>query len=77
VLLRRLSRAFITAQQDNVMHTLYGLAILYLVIKVPGLMSASGHMELRAERLAHHAWKEGAKALAHARTGGAARAAAA
>ncbi len=77
VLVLRLASAFITEQQDNVMQTLYGLAILYLVIKVPGLMSASGHMELKAERLAHHAWKEGAKAVAHARTGGAARPAAA
>ncbi len=77
VLVLRLASAFITEQQDNVMQTLYGLAILYLVIKVPGLMSASAHMELKAEHLAHHAWKEGAKALAHARTSGAARPAAA
>ena len=77
VLLLRLASAFVTEQQDNVMQTLYGLAILYLVIKVPGLMSASAHMELKAERLAHHAWKEGAKAVSHARTSGAARQAAA
>jgi hypothetical protein len=77
VLVLRLASAFITEQQDNVMQTLYGLAILYLVIKVPGLMSASAHMELKGERLAHHAWKEGAKAVAHARTSGAARPAAA
>lgn len=75
VLVLRLASVFITEQQDNVMQILYGLAILYLVIKVPGLMNASAHMELKAEHLAHKAWKDAAKLAAHARAGGVARAA--
>jgi hypothetical protein len=69
VVVLRLASAFVTEQQDNLMQTLYGLAILYLVIKVPGLMNASAHLELRAERLAHKAWTAGAKVAAHSRTG--------
>lgn len=67
VLVLRLASAFITEQPDNLMQILYGLAILYLVIKVPGLMNASAHMELKAEHLAHKAWKQGAKLAAQGR----------
>jgi hypothetical protein len=71
VVVLRLASAFVTEQQDNLMQTLYGLAILYLVIKVPGLMNASAHLELRAQRLAHKAWSAGAKVAGHSRTGSA------
>lgn len=73
VLVLRLASAFITEQHDNLMQILYGLAILYLVIKVPGLMNASAHLELKTEHLAHKAWKDAAKLAAHARAGGAPR----
>ena len=34
------------------LEALYGVAVLYLLIKVPGLMNAASHFELRAEHLA-------------------------
>jgi TrbL/VirB6 plasmid conjugal transfer protein len=71
VLVLRLASAFVTEQQDNLMQILYGLAILYLVIKVPGLMNASAHVELKAEHMAHKAFKQGARLATHARAGAA------
>jgi len=77
VLVLRLASAFITEQHDNLMQILYGLAILYLVIKVPGLMNASAHLELKTEHLAHKAFKEGQKLATHSARAGSAAAGAA
>ena len=40
---------------------LYGVAVLYLLIKVPGLMNASAHLEGKTEHLAESIVKKGIK----------------
>jgi hypothetical protein len=61
VLVLRLASAFVSELNGSPMQALYGLAVLYLVIKVPGLMSASAHLELKVqhfgEGLVKHAIK--------------------
>jgi len=52
VLILRFAGVFLTEQHDNPIQGLYGLAVLYLVIKVPGVMHAAAHLETRVERLA-------------------------
>jgi hypothetical protein len=44
------------------LEALYGVAVLYLVIKVPGLMNASGHLELKAQHFADGLAKHAIKA---------------
>ena len=50
------------------LEALYAVAVLYLMIKVPGLMNASAHLELKAEHLGEGVVKKAAKgALGSAR----------
>ena len=43
------------------LEALYGVAVLYLLIKVPGLMNAASHFELKAEHLADDLAKRAVK----------------
>lgn len=62
VLIIRFASAFITEQHNNPIQALYGLVVLYLVIKVPGLMHASAHLEGKVEHFTQQAVKHGLKA---------------
>jgi hypothetical protein len=52
VLVLRFASIFASDLLGSPMEALYGVAVLYLLIKVPGLMNASAHVELKAEHLA-------------------------
>jgi hypothetical protein len=70
VLVLRLASAFVDEINGSLMRALYGLAVLYLVVKVPGLMSASAHLELKVQHLGEGAIKHAIKAAtATPRTG--------
>ena len=61
VLILRLASVFLIDPRSSLVQALYGLAVLYLLIKVPGLMSASAHLELKAEHLVHNLAKHALK----------------
>jgi len=44
------------------LEALYGVAVLYILVKVPGLMNAAAHLELKAEHLAEGIGKKAVKA---------------
>ena len=72
VLVLRLAALFAGELQGSSIEALYGAAVLYLVIKVPGVLSASAHVEGRAQHYALAAAKGVYKAWAkppHARAG--------
>lgn len=52
VLVLRLAGMFAGELHGNPIESLYGAAVLYLVIKVPGVLSASAHVEGRAQHYA-------------------------
>lgn len=52
VLILRFAGVFMTEEHNNPIQALYGLVVLYLVLKVPGLMHASSHLETKLEHLA-------------------------
>ncbi len=62
VLILRFASAFITEQHNNPIQALYGLVVLYLVIKVPGLMHAAAHLEGKVEHAVQGAAKHALKA---------------
>ncbi len=64
VLILRFASIFLTEQYGNPVQALYGLAVLYLIVKVPGLMNASGHLEVKLEHLVQGAVKHAVKAAA-------------
>lgn len=51
VLVLRFAGLFADQMGSRPLEALYGVAVLYLLIKVPGLMNASAHLELKAEHL--------------------------
>jgi fatty-acid desaturase len=72
VLVLRLAGLFIGEMQGGPIEALYSAAVLYLVIKVPGVMNASAHVEGRAQHYALAAAKGVYKSWvkpAHARAG--------
>ena len=52
VLVLRFASLFADQVGARPLEALYGVAVLYLLIKVPGLMNASSHVELKAQHLA-------------------------
>ncbi len=62
VLVPRVARAFAGEINGSLMRALYGLAVLYLVVKVPGLMNASAHLELKLQHFGESAVKHAIKA---------------
>lgn len=74
VLVLRFASLFADQLGARPLEALYGVAVLYLVIKVPGLMSASSHFELKAEHFAEGLAKRAVKtgmAIPTTRTSGA------
>ena len=62
VLVLRFASAFLTGQPAGPAQALYGLAVLYLVIKVPGLMNASAHLEHKVQHTVESTVKHALKA---------------
>jgi hypothetical protein len=62
VLVLRIASLFADQLGARPLEALYGVAVLYLVIKVPGLMNASSHFELKAQHLAEGLAKRAVKA---------------
>jgi TrbL/VirB6 plasmid conjugal transfer protein len=62
VLVLRFASLFADQIGARPLEALYGLAVLYLMLKVPGLMNASAHLELKAEHLGEGLMKKGVKA---------------
>ena len=52
VLVLRFASVFADQLGARPLEALYGVAVLYLLIKVPGLMNASSHFELKAQHVA-------------------------
>ena len=61
VLVLRFASLFADQVGARPVEALYGVAVLYLVIKVPGLMNASAHLEGKTEHLAESIVKKGIK----------------
>lgn len=71
VLVLRFASLFADEIGSRPLEALYGVAVLYLLIKVPGLMNASAHLETKAEHFGESFLK---KALKGASTASRARA---
>jgi hypothetical protein len=61
VLVLRFASLFADQAGARPVEALYGVAVLYLLIKVPGLMNASAHLEGKAEHFAESLVKKGMK----------------
>ncbi len=61
VLVLRFASLFADHMGTRPLEALYGVAVLYLLIKVPGLMNASSHVELKAQHLAEGLAKKAIK----------------
>jgi TrbL/VirB6 plasmid conjugal transfer protein len=61
VLVLRFASLFADQVGARPVEALYGVAVLYLLIKVPGLMNASAHVEGKAEHVAEGIVKKGIK----------------
>jgi hypothetical protein len=61
VLVLRFASLFADQVGSRPVEALYGVAVLYLLIKVPGLMNASAHLEGKAEHFAEGFVKKGIK----------------
>jgi len=61
VLVLRVASLFADQIGSRPLEALYGVAVLYLPLKVPGLMSASAHLELKAEHLGEGIVKKAVK----------------
>ncbi len=61
VLVLRFAGLFASELSGSPIQALYGLAVLYLVIKVPGLMNASSHLESKTEHVAEGIVKKAVK----------------
>ena len=66
VLVLRFASLFADHMGSRPLEALYGVAVLYLLIKVPGLMNASAHLELKAEHLGESIVKKAVKGAAGA-----------
>lgn len=62
VLVLRFASLFASELGGSPIEALYGVAVLYLLIKVPGLMNASAHLESKAEHVAEGLAKHAVKA---------------
>ena len=62
VLVLRFASVFADQIGARPLEALYGVAVLYLLIKVPGLMNASSHFESKAEHVAEGLAKRAIKA---------------
>jgi hypothetical protein len=61
VLVLRFASLFADHLGGRPLEALYGVAVLYLLIKVPGLMNASSHVELKAQHAAEGLAKKAVK----------------
>lgn len=61
VLVLRFAGMLMTDVIGSPVEALYGVAVLYLLIKVPGLMNATAHLELKTEHLAEGLAKKAVK----------------
>jgi hypothetical protein len=61
VVVLRLASLFADQIGPRPLEALYAIAVLYLMIKVPGLMNASAHLELKAEHLGEGIVKKAVK----------------
>jgi len=61
VLVLRFASLFADQVGGRPVEALYGVAVLYLLIKVPGLMNASAHLEGKTEHFAESMVKKGIK----------------
>ncbi len=61
VLVLRFASLFADQVGGRPLEALYGVAVLYLLIKVPGLMNASSHVELKAQHVAEGLTKRAIK----------------
>ena len=61
VLVLRFASLFADQVGVRPLEALYGVAVLYLMIKVPGLMNASSHLETKAQHLAEGLAKKAVK----------------
>ena len=64
VVVLRFASLFVDQMGSRPLEALYGVAVLYLLIKVPGLMNASAHLELKAEHLGEGLVKKAIKGAA-------------
>src|SRR5438309_1003873 len=72
VLVLRFASLFTADFTGSPIEALYGAAVLYLLIKVPGLMNAAAHLESKTEHLAEGVAKRAVKgAMATRRATGA------
>lgn len=69
VLVLRLASLFASELNGSPVEALYGLAVLYLLIKVPGLMNASAHLESKTEHLLEGFAKKAVKGAMAAKAG--------
>jgi hypothetical protein len=67
VLILRFASLFAGELNGSPIEALYGLAVLYLLIKVPGLMSASAHLESKTEHFGQGLAKKAIKGAMAAR----------
>lgn len=63
VLVLRFASLFADHLGGRPLEALYGVAVLYLLIKVPGLMNASSHVELKAQHVAEGLAKKAVKGV--------------
>jgi hypothetical protein len=61
VLVLRFASLFADQVGGRPFEALYGVAVLYLLIKVPGLMNASSHLEAKAQHLGEGLVKKAVK----------------
>jgi hypothetical protein len=69
VLVLRFASLFASELNGSPIEALYGLAVLYLLIKVPGLMNASAHLESKAEHFTESLAKKALKGAIAAKAG--------
>jgi len=68
VLVLRFASLFADQMGARPLEALYGVAVLYLLIKVPGLMNASSHLETKAQHMAEGFAKKAVKGAVGATT---------
>ncbi len=68
VLVLRFASVFADQIGARPLEALYGVAVLYLLIKVPGLMNASSHFESKAQHFAEGLGKQAVKAAMATKT---------
>lgn len=54
--------------ESGLVQTLYALATLFLMVKVPGALNTAAHLETKAETIAHHVEHAARKAIHHGHT---------